>query len=89
MKYTEGPWEVDETKNGRIYITGPGGRQITPNIDVEDEQDRADYNLMAAAPELYQALEAMAGKAGKQNWNDKYPDQLAAAYAALAKARGE
>ena len=89
MKFTEGPWVVDETKNGRIYITGSCGRQITPNIDVEDEQDRANYNLISAAPELFKALEAMAGKAGKQNWNDKYPDQLAAAYAALDKAREE
>ena len=29
------------------------------------------------------ALEAMVGKAGKQNWNDRYPEQLADAYEAL------
>lgn len=30
------------------------------------------------------ALEGLADKAGKQNWNDKYPDQLDAAYDVLA-----
>lgn len=48
----------------------------------------ADIRLMLAAPELLEALIVMEGKAGKQNWNDKYPDELQAARAAIAKATG-
>ena len=49
----------------------------------------ANRALIAAAPDLYAALEAMADKAGNQNWNDNYPEQLAAAFAALDKALGQ
>ena len=63
-----------------------------PDAHEDDEKNEAILaaygNLFAAAPELLKALEAMASKAGKQNWNDAYPDQLAAAYAAIAKAKG-
>lgn len=37
---------------------------------------------------LLVALEAVLGKAYKQNWNDQYPEVLAQAEAAIAKAKG-
>jgi hypothetical protein len=42
-----------------------------------------------AVDDLYAALTVMVNKAGKQNWNDRYPDELEQAVAALAKADGE
>ena len=83
-KFSPGPWEVYETHNGRIYITSPGGRQITPNIDVEDGQDRADYDLMAASPDGYALAEAVA-----EHFKDTDAQLGEQARMFLAKARGE
>lgn len=38
--------------------------------------------------ELRDALYGLLGKAYKQNWNEQYPDELAAAEHAIAKAKG-
>ena len=45
--------------------------------------------LIAAAPELLEALQKMVSKAHKQNWNDAYPEELQSAQAAINKALGE
>lgn len=44
--------------------------------------------LVAQRDELLAALEGMLGKAYKQNWNDQYPDEIAAAEHVIAKAKG-
>ena len=49
----------------------------------------ADKKLIAAAPELLEALQRMVSKAHKQNWNDAYPEELQSAQAAINKALGE
>ena len=49
----------------------------------------ADKRLIAAAPELLEALQRMVSKAHKQNWNDAYPEELQSAQAAINKALGE
>ena len=49
----------------------------------------ADKILIAAAPELLEALQKMVRKAYKQNWNDAYPEELQSAQAAINKALGE
>ena len=49
----------------------------------------ANASLIAAAPELLAALDALLGKAYKQNFNDSYPEILELAESAIAKARGE
>ncbi|MCV5785409.1 hypothetical protein OFN20_31475, partial [Escherichia coli] len=36
----------------------------------------ANAHLIAAAPDLLNALQAMLNKAYKQNWNDHYPDEV-------------
>lgn len=85
-KHTPGPW-----------VRGDGDpHQILSSLtwdcvaEVNDAlpEGEANANLIAAAPELLAALEAMIAKATKQNWNDNYPDQLAQAFAALDKAKG-
>ncbi|WP_289365861.1 hypothetical protein [Pantoea stewartii] len=45
--------------------------------------------LIFAAPELLLALQMMLSKAHKQNWNDKYPEEVEAAQAAIDKALGQ
>ncbi len=56
----------------------------TPIAELE-----ANARLIAAAPDLLAALSSLIEKAYKQDWNEHYPEQLTAAEAAIAKARGE
>ncbi|EHR9617128.1 hypothetical protein ACQLRU_000999 [Escherichia coli] len=49
----------------------------------------ANAHLIAAAPDLLNALQAMLNKAYKQNWNDHYPDEVSKAQSAISKALGD
>lgn len=49
----------------------------------------ANAHLIAAAPDLLNALQAMPNKAYKQNWNDHYPDEVSKAQSAISKALGD
>ena len=55
--YTKGPWVVHEG-GGRWWIDAESGNQITPSCNYENENDRDDARLIAAAPELLDALKA-------------------------------
>lgn len=93
--FTPGPWEGDRTA---VRSEGPRGRQVClceisvrgrPYDETYDEA-LANARLIAAAPELYEALAGMV-----RQWEPAYPienDEQAAydaARAALSKARGE
>jgi hypothetical protein len=55
-KYSSGPWEV--VQNGKqVWIDGKEGNQITPSCDIEYETDIPNHNLIAAAPDLLEALQ--------------------------------
>lgn len=98
MKFTPGPWYLISTEGTDFTAistspdTRPGdfdpGREVLGSSEWL-RLDDGDANLIAAAPELCEALERMVQKAGKQNWNDMYPDELKAAFAALEKAEGQ
>ncbi|WP_286869872.1 hypothetical protein [Pantoea sp. UBA5035] len=60
-----------------------GHRELNPT------EYKANSHLIAAAPELLEALQAMLNKAYKQNWNDQYPDEIETAQAAIARALGQ
>lgn len=47
----------------------------------------ANAYLMRSAAQLLAALEAMLGKAYKQNWNDQYPEVIEQAQGAIALAK--
>lgn len=95
MKHTKGPWRC--TKYPGIFsINSAGGRQIaimtehhgdTPLTPVHQfersEQDKADADLISAAPELLEALELIL-KDFDGDW--KHYEQ---AKRAVSKARGE
>lgn len=102
FKGTKGEWDWEENSasqvDGSTCIEGHigGGPQIAYlqsfvgwGADYERNATIANANLIAAAPELLDALQAMLNKAYKQNWNEQYPDEISAARAAIAKAIGK
>ena len=74
FKGTEGKWEImmdgDEIKiiQADSLENGAGWRSYIAIC--EEVQCIEDANLIAAAPDLLNALQAMLNKAYKQNWND-------------------
>lgn len=90
FKGTHGPWNycADEPdwvtdSNDNIAVA----RVTRYNADAEAQH--ANAKLIAASPELLDALQKMLSKAYKQNWNDAYPEELKSAQDAINKALGE
>lgn len=92
-KYTRGPWETRERSVGgdvvEIDIFHADLRVGSATIR-SDRPWRANAQLIAAAPDLLEALEALQ-KAGNNfcEWHPKFLPAIEKARAALAKARGE
>ena len=81
MSHTPGPWKVD-----RPYIRGAGRAIASLESWHNEVEDAANAHLIAAAPELYEALENLIDFLfhGKKNCQ-----AILRAKAALAKARGD
>ena len=81
MNHTLGPWEVD-----RPYIRGAGRVIASLESGCNEVEDTANARLIAAAPELYEALVDLIGFLfhGKKD-----RQTILRATAALAKARGD
>ena len=94
-KWTPGPWAVERNKRtwGWVDVVGPslgvGGPTQATDLTLADEVKRiAEAHLIAAAPDLYAALEAMTARMSL--YSGHHDDALTAmGKAALAKARGE
>lgn len=96
FKGTPGPWVASTTDRSIGPVSRDGDQcygMIFPiawvEFDGNQEYQQANANLIAAAPELLEALQRMVSKAHKQNWNDAYPEELQSAQAAINKALGE
>ena len=91
-KWTPGPWAVERNKRtwGWVDVVGPslgvGGPTQATDLTLADEVKRiAEAHLIAAAPDMYSALDAIIdGRMWSMSDN-----KFGAAKAALAKARGE
>jgi hypothetical protein len=91
-KFTQGRWWV--TKPGYVASDYDNDRfhgvavTLSPDGSVESE---ADAHLIAAAPDLYAALEKIVGTLIFEDDEGlvTYSEQVIAARAAMAKARGE
>ena len=63
MEHTKGPWEVDELKSGNLFIQGNSRdytvAQVLKNHYVDDEIHKANAKLIAASPDMLEALEGM------------------------------
>ena len=98
MKPTPGPWVMTEGKCIYINAKVDGKRRFILQrstgegcgINVEAEQVRADCRLIAAAPELLEALKACAAVCAGETMNKRgLISALEQARAAIAKATGE
>lgn len=101
-KHTPGPWKFDDHLGCRPIKGGKSGshrqaqyKEVACTVGLhDDDEDRANARLIAAAPELLKALEALVWVADSM---DSAPIaasvRLETAYeeakAAIAKARGE
>lgn len=88
-KWTPGPWRV-EARHGCDQLIASDGAGLMGNETYYPwtPENMADWHLIAAAPDLYEALENLIP------WADEHPSSdvipiIAAALSAIAKARGE
>jgi hypothetical protein len=93
-KHTPGPWVIERNSIGPTSKEDDQSYGMMMQVAYVERYDWpenacANARLISSAPDLLEALEGMVRKAQKQNWNDNYPAELSAAYAAIAKARGE
>jgi transketolase len=102
-KHTKGPWEVVRTDAGIIVRTesvkktraGASRYAAIGGFDRSDPEQLAEAlanaRLIAAAPELLEALEYLTGECDKEMDLDynRHAAPLAKALAAIAKAKGE
>ena len=87
MKHTPGPWRLDEGQSSRVYlIDGKDG--AVGELVFAETRNPADARLIAAAPELLEALQELMDDDAP--WDGmRWADACDKARAAIAKARGE
>ena len=85
--WTKGPWRV---LNGKYGLQVHSGKHWLANIKCEScpAHEEANAQIIAAAPELYEALAECEAWIRRYH-NDDRPDLAEKASAALSKARGE
>lgn len=89
FKGTPGKWKYTVRNVNEMMTTFHGVTIGDTYIEAATRNEREDALLIAAAPDLLEALQAMLNKAYKQNWNDHYPDEVSKAQSAISKALGE
>lgn len=95
-KWTPGPWVLDQRYHGCIYsddlpgsiVAQAGGFEFAPRLEAEET---ANACLIAAAPDLYEALNnlTMAAELEIVLGNKAWVEMHGIAMAVLKKARGE
>lgn len=85
-KFTPGPWincdgETIETKKARICIIAP--------LNLTQEESDANAALIAAAPEMYEALADIAETCGNRGCSETCAEAGCKICEILKKARGE
>ena len=92
-KHTPGPWEIEEHyHSGYRWISGPEHSQFAQVVWCMEDEDRspeceANAHLIAAAPELLEALEMMLEMSEMGGFGKAAAEDVARA--AIAKVKGE
>lgn len=94
FKGTPGPWVVDvDGVDARWNIDSIDRVSVAITNQVAADKDwsirDANTKLIAAAPDLLEALQKMFRAGQKQNWNERYESEMKLARAAINKALGE
>jgi hypothetical protein len=93
-KHTAGPWAVAPMDSDATVIC-PDGRRFMVGDTIYHPENRANARLIAAAPDLLDALRALlsryvglvnCGDCG--NWNPEMEPEVQTARAAISKAEG-
>lgn len=83
FKHSPAPWDLNKRTDGFNIVDGDNSGFVAH----VPKQDNA--HLIAAAPELLEALIEMQRNGLKQGWNDKYESSMEKTRLAIAKALGE
>lgn len=99
--HTPGPWHITETHHHQTFIYGPSDEPVLADVNRRVPTSAADAALIAAAPELLEALKEIRLLTSRtihpsdtrQGWEPVAVERLATierkARAAIAKALGE
>ncbi len=82
----------DTHKYGEILLVGENGEDYITVGPKDGDEDKPNYemaHLIAAAPDLYEALKNLVGELKDYNVSSSVLDAIEVSIAALAKARGE
>lgn len=71
MTHTKGPWPIEQTGDGKRYlignglVEGPNGYEVAEvySDDCDPDEALANAKLIAAAPELLEAVKALLAEA--------------------------
>ena len=85
--HTPGPWRASD--DGRVFWAEPTGPNTARHTTLARECSNANARLIAAAPELLAALEALALSYGAMFPPNKTTPVLQKAIAAIVKATGQ
>lgn len=94
-KFTPGPWEAVSFNGNSLVVTEliVNEKEAIALLGTCGEKEQANAHLIAAAPDMYEALEAAVSEYGKPGGPWNVPSEpgtwIDKARAALAKARGE
>lgn len=92
-KFTPGPWTAEPMVGRGAWVKGATGEWAALSCGDTNERAQANASLIAAAPELYDALKAITDCYGVGQPPEKFlknvHDFMMEGRAALAKARGE
>lgn len=89
FKHTPAPWKHTIRNANEIMTTFHGVTIGDVYLDITTANQKADSHLIAAAPELLEALIEMQRNGRKQGWNDKYESSMEKTRLAIAKALGK
>jgi len=87
MKHTPGPWETSSNASGELDICCPDAGDMIADLSGCDNAD-ANARLIAAAPELLEALRIIKSRTTACGNNRRLQRIQAIALAAIAKAEG-